>query len=409
MGKARILYLLMLVAIVAEAHNSRSRMRNRKVGSKKLEQVFAWKQVEFENGGLAGQNSTVFDLPMGIERWNDKLFLGFPRRRTGVPATLNVVSLSETAGKSPIVRPYPDQQTNDLNTTSPIVSVSRPKVDSCDRLWVMDTGVVAIKGVSNQMKPPQIVIIDLHTDKIIKRHELKNIRDGSGMVSTTVDIPGGDCANAFAYIPDLNDNSVTVYSLKEDADWRVHHNLFHMDPEEGDFELNGLKFQWDDGVFSIALGQEQEDGYRSVYFHAMASFSERVVSSAVLRNQTLATRAYHGDDFKTIGTRGPNSQTNIHAVDQESGIMFSTQPCTSSLHCWRTDAPLDVGHIGIVAQDDELLFYPSDMKLDSEGNVWVLSNKFPAFLYSTLDADKENFRVFRVPVEEAIKGTVCSR
>lgn len=61
------------------------------------------------------------------------------------------------------------------------------------------------------------------------------------MVSTTVDIPGGDCANAFAYIPDLSNNRITVYSLKEDADWRVRHNLFRMDPEEGDFDLNGKK------------------------------------------------------------------------------------------------------------------------------------------------------------------------
>lgn len=34
------------------------------------------------------------------------------------------------------------------------------------------------------------------------------------------------------------------------------------------------------------------------FYHAMASTSEFSVSTQILRNQSLASRSYHGDDFK---------------------------------------------------------------------------------------------------------------
>lgn len=113
---------------------------------------------------------------------------------------------------------------------------------------------------------------------------------------------------------------MVVYSLKENASWRVGHNFFYFDPEDGDFNVagiitlinfyngniikimiwkyEGLNFQWSDGIFSIALGPVQRDGYRTAYFHAMASFKERAVNTRILRNQTLANANYH--DFKVI-------------------------------------------------------------------------------------------------------------
>jgi len=39
-----------------------------------------------------------------------------------------------------------------------------------------------------------------------------------------------------------------------------------MDPLGGDFDIANIKFQWDDGIFSIALGNEV-DNFRPAYFH----------------------------------------------------------------------------------------------------------------------------------------------
>lgn len=57
------------------------------------------------------------------------------------------------------------------------------------------------------------------------------------------------------------------------------HNYFHFDPIHGDFDVVGLKYQWDDGIFSITLGNRQPDGYRKAYFHPMARFSVCLIHS----------------------------------------------------------------------------------------------------------------------------------
>lgn len=64
---------------------------------------------------------------------------------------------------------------------------------------------------------------------------------------------------------------------------------------------------------------------------------------------------------------------------------------------------------GIVAQDNETLVFPNDLKVDHElrQNLWVLSNKLPVFLYSNLDPNEVNFRVMTAPTDLAVSGTVC--
>lgn len=76
-----------------------------------------------------------------------------------------------------------------------------------------------------------------------------------------VDVPKNGCEKAFAYIPDLGAYATVVYSFKEDRSWRVKHNFFYFDPINGDFNVGGVNFQWTDGVFAMALGEQTEQGY----------------------------------------------------------------------------------------------------------------------------------------------------
>lgn len=74
--------------------------------------------------------------------------------------------------------------------------------------------------------------------------------------------------------------------------------MFGYDPIRGNFDVSGVQFQWNDGIFSITLGNRERDGFKTAYFHSMASTSEFAVSTQVLRNQSAAARSYHGQDFK---------------------------------------------------------------------------------------------------------------
>lgn len=113
-----------------------------------------------------------------------------------------------------------------------------------------------------------------------------------------IDVTSNTCEDAFAYIPDLAGYGLIVYSFREDNSWRINHNYFFLENLAGEFHVAGLDFQWNDGIFSIALTEEKADGTRDAYFHAMAGTHLYRVSTSILRNETLATRSYHGNDFQ---------------------------------------------------------------------------------------------------------------
>lgn len=114
-------------------------------------------------------------------------------------------------------------------------------------------------------------MIDLNTDKVVNRYEIPAsvAINGYGMASITVD--NVDCDNnTFAYLPDLQHSQIVVYNLAQNRSYRVQHNYLRMNPFQGDYHVDGLKFQWDDAIFSITLGKRDKDFYRMAYFHPMS-------------------------------------------------------------------------------------------------------------------------------------------
>lgn len=89
-----------------------------------------------------------------------------------------------------------------------------------------------------------------------------------------------------------------IYSFRANQAWSFRDNAFSFDPVRGNFDVAGVQFQWNDGIFSITLSNRNSDGFKTAYFHSMASTSEFSVSTQVLRNQTFASRSYHGQDFR---------------------------------------------------------------------------------------------------------------
>ena len=87
---------------------------------------------------------------MGANVWQDKLFITVPRRRSGVPSTLNYIPLkSKTRHNVPLI-PYPNWNINLYPDASGkldnFVSAYRLTIDVCDRMWFVDTGIIEIPG-----------------------------------------------------------------------------------------------------------------------------------------------------------------------------------------------------------------------------------------------------------------------
>lgn len=334
------------------------------------------------------------NVPFGLAHHKGRLFIAVPRRRFGVPSTLNVIDISKinaTKTMSPRLRSYPDYETNSVpENLQPnpdrIISVYRPRVDLCERLWFIDTGMMEIPGMRVQIQRPAIWIIDLKTNKRIQRYEIpeKMAQHGNGIVSLTIDVEPGKCDDAYAYLPDLVNRALSVYSLRENKSWTFYHNYFSFDPINSDFDIGGVKFQWDDGIFSVTLGPKNADGYRTAFFLPMAryvtnflfilllllfiytplySISLFSVSTEILKNESLASRSYHGSDFKFLGYRGNNKQTTIIQYDTKSGIMFYAEVGRNAVGCWNTALTFSQQSHGTVAKDDEKMIYPCDMNV----------------------------------------------
>ncbi|KRT79351.1 hypothetical protein AMK59_8594, partial [Oryctes borbonicus] len=381
------------------------------------EELFAWKQVDYawptsqarEQAIQKGIYIPENNLPLGLERWKDKMFITVPRWKAGVTSTLNYVPLNSN-DKSPVLIPYPSFEATSLpvNRTQMkddrIISTFRVKADVCDRLWLVDTGVDDILGDFKQFTKPTIVIIDLKTDKVIKRYELQksDMKENSFFANILIDVEPEDCNNAFAYIPDLGGYGLVVYSLATDDSWRVNHNFFHFDPLQGDLTVGGVNFHWTDGVFGLALSNKRKNGYRTLYFHPLASTKQFAVCTGLLRNKTAATSPNNYYAFKIVGDKGVKSQTSASDLELSSDILFFSQLQKDGIACWNIKKPLTPENIALVAYDAERLIFTNDIKLDrNEPYLYILSDKLPQYLYRTLNPNEINYRVFRLNTREA--------
>ena len=128
---------------------------------------------------------------------------------------------------------------------------------------------------------------------------------------------------------------------------------------QGNFDVGGVNFQWTDGVFgagkykngyslfllgiyiysfnSLALGKVTNDnGLRTVYFHALASTKEFSVPNSVLKNETFATSPDSYHSYSLLGERGIKSQSTAEMYDEKTDVIFYTQVNKDAIGCWNT-------------------------------------------------------------------------
>ncbi|XP_063229142.1 protein yellow-like [Bacillus rossius redtenbacheri] len=382
--------------------------------AQKLIEVFSWKHLDYEYPSKEARQRALANgdfkppncLPVGIEVWCDKMFVTVPRWESGVPSTLNYVSLSSSPSDGPLLVPYPSWEFNREGNCAGVTTTYRIKVDKCDRLWVLDTGTVGIENTTRQLCPYSLMAFDLHSDRLLRRYTFKDSDTNANtfIANIAVDV-GCSCDDTFVYASDELGYGLIVYSFQQDDSWRVTHGYFHPDPLCGDFDIGGLNFQWEaEGVFGMALSPPAKDCHRTLFFHPLASHREFAVSTAVLRDRERAMNSYH--EFVALDERGPRSHVTASVMDDQ-GIMFYNLIDRNAVGCWNSRLPYCPNSQGLVDKDDERLIFPSDVKVDADRNLWVMSDRMPNFLLSELDYGDVNFRVFYLPVSEAVKGTVC--
>ncbi|XP_050069995.1 L-dopachrome tautomerase yellow-f2-like [Anopheles maculipalpis] len=428
MAKSAVLWCLILVGLCSVLVSVTS--------AEKLQLVYQWSQLRSSTKNNASQNvlfsanvvpsdedtfNAYGNLPMGVTHHKGFLYVTIPRRRPGIPATLNVIDMSRNpAVNEPTLDPYPNSLVNSLRNDfaadpKRIISVYRTQVDRCDRLWFVDTGYLEYPGgAGRQVQRPALWVIDLTIHRSVRRFEIPEdmVEFGYGIPNIEVDVDEEDCGRAYAYIPDYEWRMLYVYGLTEGRMWRFKHNYFSFEPRYGDFNIAEQQFTWYDGIFSVAVGGQwhNSETERTVYLHAMASVSEIAVSNRILQNETLAQlgNGAYGQSFHHLGARGPNAQSSSHAYDPKTGVLFYAEINRNAVGCWNTKKQFTPENHGIVHLDNEEMIYPADLRIDSNGDLWVISNRLPIWIYSHLNRTDVNYRIWRQSASRAIAGTICA-
>lgn len=419
----------------------------------RLQEKYVWKQIAFawpsdgeeQNAIATGRYIPENNAPLSMDLWGDKVFITIPRWKSGVAASLAYIQLPDDS-RSPILHPYPNWESHDMERNFPevpqvqkraanfkcsqlgnflsdgpepktvelstnIVSPYRAKADECDRLWVLDWGRERLlEKTRRQVTLPTIILFDLNTDKVLHRYTFPQdqVLKTSEFVNFAVDISDHECGNAFIYVADVVGYGMLVYSLNEDRSWRIKHNYFHFDPLEGNFFIGGINFQVPDGIFGLAVGNQKPDKSKNVYFHALSSTKEFVVSNKVLQNETRALDKDSYYDFKMLGDRGFNGQSNVQIFDKNTEIIFYSQVNKDAVGCWNSRKPYTPDTQGLVDSDSVTLVFVNEFFVDKGDNLWVLSNKLPQVLFTSgLNASEDNFRILGGRISELIIGTPC--
>lgn len=383
-----------------------------------LRVAFQWKQLDFEfptsDARQEAIDSREFvpenNLPLGLEVYGDRLFITVPRWKSGVPASLTYIKLTDPSD-SPKLRPYPNWEAHKLpqslgSDPPEIVSPFRVRADQCGRLWVLDTGVADLLGDTRVYSSAQLIIYDLHNDALLRRYQIPKDQVTSDSFLANIAVEDENCDDSYAYLGDLGDPAVIVYSFGKQSSWRIKHHYFNIDPLAGEFNVAGIKFEWTDALFGLALSSPGPDGYSTLYFHPLTGTNEFSVSTRLLRNATLAKNNFH--DFKLLGSRGPKGQSSVSFIDKKSGVLFYALVNLNAIACWRTTNPsYTMESQGRIYMSNVTMVFPNDIKVDPDHNLWVLSDRLPIYMYSRLNESDVNFRILTAPVADAIRNTSC--
>lgn len=140
----------------------------------------------------------------------------------------------------------------------------------------------------------------------------------------------------------------------------------------------------------------------------MSSTREFSVPNIVLQNETRAVSSESYYDYSLVGDRGQNGQSSAEFLDEKTNVLFYTQVNKDGVGCWNANKQYNPDTQGIVDSDSDALVFPNDLKVDGDGNLWVLSDRMPAFIFKKLNPEEFNYRILKGSINDLILGTPCA-
>ncbi|XP_043248993.1 major royal jelly protein 1-like [Colletes gigas] len=338
-------------------------------------------------------------FPIDVDVWSDKMFITIIRDE-GVPSSLNIVSKMKGPG-GPLLQPYPSWEWAKTDCTG-ITSVYRVSIDECNRLWVLDTGVIGTKRIC----PAQLLCFDLRSSKLLKKIQIPeniavNSTTGKGLLVTPIaQTPDDDCSRTLVYMADVEGYALIVYDGEMLR--RITSDKLLYDPEETTYTIEGESFELQDGPVGMAVSPITN----RLYLSPMSSRN-------LLFTYTwpFVMRRRHEDiSFREKMNFLP-AQSSAKAVSRK-GVLFMGLIGETAIVCWCEDKVLKTSNLVTISRNSRTLQGITGLKvkygkLHSSDVLFALTNRYQKIAAGTMNFNEINFRVLKQYVDILVNNTAC--
>ncbi|XP_034488159.1 major royal jelly protein 1 [Drosophila innubila] len=362
-----------------------------------------WKLLSYNFPSASRTSDMNFYNPQnvlitGIAVSNDRIFIATPKLFSGVSSTVSWVPKGPM-GDSPVLQAYPDWSFSNTARTNyncsdlVLTSVYRLRIDSCNRLWLLDAGVSRSLEDYEITCPPKILVVDLNTDRVVRRIDFpREVLRGETLFTNLVidETTAKSCDDVFVYITDTVEPGIIVYDSSKDVTWRLSHPAMYPDPDFAQSEIHNDQFVLMDGV--VGLTFDERSGV--VYFQPLATDRVFSVHKNVLRAGPLARGQML--DVKLVGKK--SSQGIGLAVSPFDGSLIFSPLSETAIASWN---PTN-NQQSVLAQDRDRLQFVADITLTKSepGVIYAIASKFHRFFLKNLNPNEFNNRIVRLELPQ---------
>ncbi|XP_003708509.1 dopaminechrome tautomerase [Megachile rotundata] len=374
-----------------------------------LQTIAQWPLMDFAlpyDGEFLNRYRPENVVPTGIEIGWDRIFISVPRLRAGVPSTLNYIPRNLPVESSPQLRAYPSWDWHsagkgDLNC-SKLISVYRSRIDRCNRLWVIDSGIMTSIDDFMPVCPPKIMVFDLQTDQLVRQYTFPRevLRPNTLLTNLIIDdVSATTCDNVFLYISDTAGPGLLVFDGATDRSWRIVHASMYPHPDFSTYRIGSDTFELLDGVVGLAFSAK----LGLVYYQPLATDRLFSVPTTALQAGPPA----FGEQLPVTLIGKKSSQGLALAVDpRDDTILFS--PLTElAIAAWHPQT----NRQRIVAYNPEKLQFVAEIRWadHDNGNFWLLSSRFQKFFRKEVNVRDVNIRIMRLmPEQYSLKHAILN-
>ncbi|GAB0095037.1 hypothetical protein DMENIID0001_103660 [Sergentomyia squamirostris] len=375
--------------------------------NKDIQYVYYWRNVTFTDPGKPGYFKLGNSIPtsMAYDPTDDKLFLAIPRLFAGVPHTLAEIEVAKHREHSPKLSPFSGKP------TKPLITVFQPVIDECRRLWILDVGEVDHIEYKKEFpyQAPHLIAFDLKKSgypEIIRYEFPKDLLEEPHFFSEySIDIISRkcNCKRTFVYIGNWKGNYLYVYDNKRKTAWKFKHDSFKPEGKTTITFGSLYKESYQAGLFGLTLGDRDTKGNRPLFYITASSTKLWKVYTKILKKKNSVFEPIY------IGDRGKNTEAIVLAYDPKTKVLFFGESNSRRFSCWNTETRLSEETVDTVYKN-ETIFFGTDIEIDSQGTLWLMSNALPPVIGGPLVvSDTPLIRVMKMNIRDAIKGTRCEK